>query len=175
MVRAGLTPRGSRIPRGTRLASVVRIPLTARPAPKNLLGGSAPNFGGNGALHTMVYSCRCSSATSSRNTFGESAKNSDSTTVRPAVGAPSEWYVLNVLLLQDTEIGAIVFHLALEHGRSAVRSSADGVGRRDAYIQSGNCVTQCLGEDVRGAELRAGDEPGDLGLGGRVALLKTRK
>ena len=175
MVRAGLTLRGSRIPRGTRLASVVRIPLTARPAPKNLLGGSAPNFGGNGALHTMVYSCRCSSATSSRDTFGERAKNSDSTTVRAAIRTPSEWYVLNILLFQHAEIRAIVIHLALEHGSSAVRSSADGVRRRDAYIQSGDCITQCLGEDVCGAELRAGDEPGDLGLGGRVALLKTRK
>ena len=160
--------------RGTRLASVVRLPLTARPAPKYLLGGSAPNFGGNGALHAVVYSCRSSSATSSRDTFGERAKNSDSTAVRPAVGAPSEWYVLNVLLLQDTEIRAIVIHLALEHGRSAVRSSADGIWRCDAHIQSGDSVAQCLGQDIGGTEIRTGDEPCDLGLCGRVTLLYTR-
>ena len=112
-----MTSRGSRIPRGTRLASVARVPLTARPAPKYLLGESAPDFGGNDTLHAVVYSCRSSSATSSRDTFGERAKNSDSTAVRPAIGAPSEWYVLNILLLQDTETRAIVFHLALEHAQ----------------------------------------------------------
>ena len=46
MVPAGMTSHGSRIPRGTRLASVVRGPLTARPAPEYLLGGSTPDFGG---------------------------------------------------------------------------------------------------------------------------------
>ena len=167
MAGAGPTPRGSRVPKGTRLASVVRIPLTARPAPKNLLGGSTPDFGGNGALHTMVYSCRRSSATSSRDTFGERAKNTDSTAVRPAIGAPSEWYVLNILLLQDTEIRAVVIHLALKHGRSAVRSSADGIWGCDAHIQCGDCVTQCLGQDISGAEIRARDEPCDLGLCGK--------
>ena len=95
--------------------------------------------------------------------------------MRPAVGAPGEWYVLDILLLQDTEIRAIVFHLALEHGRSAVRSSADGIGRCDAQVQSGDCVTQCLGQDIGGAEIRAWDEPCDLRLCGRVTLLKPRK
>ena len=161
--------------RWTRLASVVRLPLTTRPAPKNLSGGSAPHFRCNGALHTVVHSGRSGSATSSRNTFGERAKNSDSTAVRPAVGAPSEWYVLNVLLLQNFEIGVIVIHLALKHGRSAVRSSADGIWRCDAHIQSGDCVTQCLGQDIGGAKIRTRDEPCDLGLCGRVTLLKTRE
>ena len=57
--------------RWTRLAGVVRFPLTARPAPKDLSGGSAPYFGCDGALHAVVHSGRSSSATSSRYTFGE--------------------------------------------------------------------------------------------------------
>ena len=152
-----MTPRGSRIPRGTRLASVVGSPLTAGPAPEYLLGGSTPDFGCNGALHTVVDGCRSSSATSSRDTFGERAKNSDSTAVRPTVGAPGEWYVLDVLLLQDTKIGGVVIHLALKHGGRAVRSSADGVRRCDTHVQGGDCVTQCSGEDVGGAEVRTWD------------------
>ena len=56
----------------------------------------------------------------------------------------------------------MVFHFALEHGRSAVRSSADGIWKCEAHIQSGDCVTQCLGQNVGGAEIRAGDEPSDL-------------
>ena len=157
MVRSGMTPRGSRVPRGTRLASVISFPLTAKPTPKYLLGGSTPDIGCNGALQAVVDGCRSSSATSSRDTFGESAKNSDSTAVRPTVGAPGEWYVLNVLLLQDTKVGTVVIHLALKHGGRAVRSSADGVWRCDAHVQSSDCVTQCLGEDIGGAEIRTWD------------------
>ena len=120
MVQAGMTLLGGRIPRGTRLASIVRIPLPARPTPKYLLGGSTPDLGSNCALHAMIDGCSSSSAASSRDSFGESAKNSDSTTVWPAIGTPDEWDVLNVLLFQDSGISAIVIHLALEHGCCAV-------------------------------------------------------
>ena len=123
--------------RWARLAGVVRLPLTARPAPKDLSGGSAPYFGCDGALHAVVHSGRSSSATSSRDTFGERAKNSDSTAVRPAVGAPGEWDILNILLLQDTKVGTMVLHFALKHGGRAVRSSANGVWRGDTHKQKG--------------------------------------
>ena len=138
--------------RWARLAGVVRLPLTARPAPKDLSGGSAPYFGCDGALHAVVHSGRSSRATSSRDTLAKRAKNNDSTAVLPAVGAPGEWDILHILLLQDTKVGTVVVHFTLEHGGRAVRSSANGVWRGDTYIQSGDCVPQRLGQDISGAE-----------------------
>ena len=83
------------------VARTIRM-CTTRPAVEDLPGRSPPNLCGNRRLQTLIDRLRCDRTPSSRNPFGECAKNGDGTSVWPAVGAPYERRVFNIMPLQST-------------------------------------------------------------------------
>ena len=115
------------------IASGVRM-RSPWPAVEDLPSRPSPNLCGNCGMQALINRLRCNRAPSSRNSFGECAKNGDGTSVWSAVGAPYERRVFNILSLQSTQMWSVVFELPLDHGFGAIVSSVACIGRCDADV-----------------------------------------
>ena len=103
-------------------ASAVHM-CPARPAMEDLPGPSPPDLRRDRRLQALIDRLSCDHFPSSRNSFGECAKNRDGTSVRATVRAPDNRHILDVLSLQSIQVWSVVFELSLDHGLGAIVSS----------------------------------------------------
>ena len=80
------------------IAGRVRV-CSTRPAVEDLPSRPTPNLCGDCGMQALIDRLRCNRAPSSRNLFGECAKNGDGARIWSAVGTPYERRVFNILSL----------------------------------------------------------------------------
>lgn len=95
---------------------------------------------------------------SSRDSLAESAKNSQCVGVRPAIGAPYDGQIGDILPVKHSQVGAIVLKLVADHAFSAISSSLLPVGRGDADVKRGHRVSKSVGENIGWPQVSAWDE-----------------
>ena len=91
--------------------------------------------------------------------------------VRSLIGTPHDRGVGNVLTEEGRKVWAVVCGFGVVSGLRAVGASLLGVRGTDRDVKGGVGGAQCRGEDIRGPQVSARDEPRDLRLGRAVAGL----
>ena len=85
--------------RGVDAVSKTLIARPPGPAMKDLLGSTTPNLCRDRRVEAMVNRLCCYCTPPSRYSFGECAKDGDSASMRPTIGAPDDRRVFNILAL----------------------------------------------------------------------------
>ena len=104
------------------------LPVLARPTTHYLPRGAPPDLNRYLGIEMLVDGRGAGKPTSSRNSFGECAKNGEGVGVRSTIRAPDHRLVFDVLAFQCGEVRAIKRQLALMHGFDAVNARMQRVG-----------------------------------------------